>query len=150
MGFFRDVFGKRPKPEVTSSVEVVARGPRREYPDINVKVVGESHYQEALRRIAGRQAGDGFSLDGKLARLVPEPDNPYDHLAVRIEIEGEKVGYLSRGGARRYCKRIMAMIDDGEEPIVFCWMGCTGGENPNIGVRLRFPKDSRLARPAPK
>ncbi len=35
---------------------------------------------------------------GQPLRLVREPDNPYDPLAVRIEWRGRKLGYLPRTG----------------------------------------------------
>jgi hypothetical protein len=59
------------------------------------------------------------------------------------------VGYVSRGNARRYQRRLVAMIRDGDEPVVPTWIGChgPGAENPNIGVRLKIPRDSPLERP---
>jgi hypothetical protein len=41
------------------------------------------------------------------ARLVPEADNLYDDEAVRVEIDGRKVGHLSRADARRF-RRVRA------------------------------------------
>lgn len=61
-----------------------------------VEVVGESHYVPALDTIAD----DG--LTQAWADLVLEDDNPYDRGAVRVEIDGEKVGYLSRDIAPTY------------------------------------------------
>ena len=119
-------------------------GPANDY--VSVKVAGESQYQESLRQICGRKGDEAIRLEGKRAMLVPEPDNPHDPCAVRVEIDGMTVGYMSRGNARRYHKRVAAMIEDGEEPVVDSWIGChgPGAENPNIGVRLKIPRDSRL------
>jgi hypothetical protein len=116
---------------------------------VSVKVAGESQYQESLRQICGRKGNEAIRLEGKKARLVPEPDNPHDSCAVRVEIDGMTVGYMSRGNARLYHKRVAAMIEDGEHPIVDTWIGCHGpeAENPNIGVRLKIPRDSRLEQP---
>ena len=33
---------------------------------------------------------------GKQLDLVPEPDNPYDHDAIRIELAGIKLGYVPK------------------------------------------------------
>jgi hypothetical protein len=64
-------------------------------------VVGESHYQETLQAICGPRSDDGE--DRRVAaRLVLENDNPYDSMAVRVDIQGQTVGYLSREHARRY------------------------------------------------
>src|SRR5262249_54156269 len=51
-------------------------------------IVGESHYQPALRRC---RVGDEL-------RLVPEPDNPYDPNAIMVSrMDGKKIGYLPHG-----------------------------------------------------
>jgi hypothetical protein len=63
-----------------------------------VNVAGESHYQDALRAIAG--ASDEPQVrHATEAALVPEPDNPHDPNAVRVEIDGRYVGYLPRAEA---------------------------------------------------
>src|SRR5687768_7993260 len=41
-----------------------------------VSVVVESHYQDALRALAGRLGSDGIFT----ARLLPEPLNPHDNV----------------------------------------------------------------------
>jgi hypothetical protein len=43
------------------------------------------------------------------ATLVPEPDNPFDGHAVAVNIQGETVGYVSCGDARRYQSRLRAL-----------------------------------------
>jgi len=58
-------------------------------------IVGESHYQAALEKIAGKRSEEGTDLQC-CAVLTAEPDNPYDKNAVAILIGGTKVGYLSR------------------------------------------------------
>jgi hypothetical protein len=68
--------------------------------DDRVEVVGESFYREALERVA---AGAGPSRVVS-AGLRPEPENPYDRNAVRVEIEGELVGHIPRD--------LAAMISD--------------------------------------
>ena len=63
--------------------------------EFNVEVVGESHYQKALRRIAGPQTEDGVRMYCR-AELYLEPDNPHDPNAVCVKIERSTVGYLPR------------------------------------------------------
>lgn len=67
-------------------------------------VVGESHYQAALEAICGKRTNEG---ENKIvqATLVLE-NNPHDPQAVRIDIQGKTVGYLSRDDARVYRKQI--------------------------------------------
>lgn len=45
------------------------------------------------------------------AYLIPEDDNPHDPKAVRVEVDGHKVGYLSRTNARRFRKRCKGPMD---------------------------------------
>ena len=65
----------------------------------SVDVVGESQYQEELEEICEGYTEDGHSkiVD---AILVHENDNPYDNQAIRVDIDGMTVGYLSRENAR--------------------------------------------------
>ena len=63
--------------------------------DYLIEVVGESHYQANLARICGKRKEDG---EDKIiqAVLILENSNPYDKNAVRVDIRGLTVGYLSR------------------------------------------------------
>lgn len=61
----------------------------------SLAVVGESHYQSALIDIAGAYTSAGRSVRC-YAVLCLEDDNPHDHNAVRVEIGGDTVGYISR------------------------------------------------------
>jgi tetratricopeptide (TPR) repeat protein len=68
----------------------------------DISVVGESHYQENLRGLAGgvRKPDQYIRFD---ALLVPEPDNPYDPNAVAVVSEEYgTLGHLSREDALRY------------------------------------------------
>ena len=61
-----------------------------------LEVVGESHYKRNLDAIAGADNdGDGVDLV-RTAYMVPEPRNPNDHNAVRVDIDQLPVGYLPR------------------------------------------------------
>jgi Zn-finger nucleic acid-binding protein len=64
----------------------------------SVQVVGESHYQSALEKIAGGRSEHGADKYC-IARLVREPTNRYDANAVRVEVSGQTVGYVSRDDA---------------------------------------------------
>lgn len=66
-----------------------------------VNVVGESYYEEAFLRLAGGRCAEGYRAPCT-ARLVPEPDNPYDSMAVAVHIGNHKIGHLSREEARGY------------------------------------------------
>jgi hypothetical protein len=79
----------------------MARGEVIDYPLIHgdgsfsVPVVGESHHQEALERLCGGRTSE--SADQRCdAVLILEDSNQYDHRAVRVEVGGHQVGYLTR------------------------------------------------------
>lgn len=78
--------------------------PRGEFP---LACVGESHYQAAFERSCGGRTEDGESRD-VVAVLVLDDENPYDSDAVRVEVQGHVVGYLSRQDARAYRELLSA------------------------------------------
>ncbi len=68
---------------------------------LEVGVVGESHYQDALTAIVGGKRPESVRIPTQ-ATLVPEPDNPYDPNAVAVYIAGRKVGHLPRPAAEAF------------------------------------------------
>lgn len=83
-------------PTARPKIDVALLKPRILPGGYRVEVVGESYYAAAL---------DGIADDGQTqvwADLVVEDDNPYDPNAVRVEIDGQKVGHLSREIAPTY------------------------------------------------
>jgi hypothetical protein len=66
-----------------------------------VSVVGEASYRHTFQLIFGPRTADGIDQECD-ASLRLENSNPYDDQAVRVDIEGRVIGYLSRGDARRY------------------------------------------------
>jgi hypothetical protein len=107
----------------------------------NVSVVGESHYQSALWAAAGLENTRQRVGVECIAELIPEPDNPHDPKAIRVVVSGQCVGYLSRGVARLYGKRIREMRSGGQPTICDAFIGglVEGDENPNLGITLKFP-----------
>lgn len=107
-----------------------------------LNVVGESNYQATLRPLADRLGRDGVFE----ARLVPEPDNPYDGNAVAVCVNDglAKVGYLNRDVARNYQERLAQH----GVPVV-CPARLTGVGLRTIGVVLDF-EDARVALGLPR
>lgn len=107
----------------------------------NVKVVGESFYQEGLWIACGANR-DGKSIAIEcIATLVLEPENTHDKNAIRVEVKGQQCGYLPRGVARLYNKRLREMAAAGQPAICDAFIGglVEGSLNPNLGISLRFP-----------
>jgi len=121
--------------------------------DGRLKVVGESHYQPALQLIAnGRVFGTDFADHGPVqALLVPEPQNPFDQNAVRVDIlisdrQSVKVGYLSRAVAPRYQPQLLQLQD--RRRIGTCPGRLTGGgPGRYYGVYLHVAPPDRLLTP---
>lgn len=98
-------------------------------------IVGEASYQNALDHLAGGKTEAGVHVQ-KWATLIMEKNNPFDLNAVRVDIEGHTVGYLSRAHAVRFRKTINrsnclcpALITGG-------WK--RAGSKGNYGVKLNF------------
>lgn len=86
-----------------------------------VEVVGESHYEAALRSLfpAELRSGEGHSVD-TTAILVPEPKNMYDPNAVAVVVDGKQVGYLAREDAARYSRLLIELVERSLQPEVAC------------------------------
>ncbi len=81
-------------------------------------------------------------MDGVDLELVCEPDNEHDPRAVKVIMQGLHVGYLSKGNARTYCKRIERQSG---RVALKGFVGCSAG-GP-IGVRVHVPDDHPIAMP---
>ena len=73
--------------------------------DYETQVVGESSYQDALEHICGGRTDRGAD-EFVEALLTLEDSNTFDHNAVRVDINGLTVGYLSRDFAVHYRQRL--------------------------------------------
>lgn len=104
--------------------------------DFSLPVVGESRYQETLASLCGGRCEDGAD-DIKNAELIPEEDNPYDKDAVRVVIQHETVGYLSRQDAKTYRNRFGSKSISCKANIRGGW-DRGGGDTGNFGVWLNF------------
>jgi hypothetical protein len=104
------------KGDAASSAESVYRWPslgRFEF-----EVVGESNYQSAIKSIAASSAQC-------LASIVPEDNNKFDQLAVRIDIQNKTVGYMSKDGARSFRKLLSSKKISGK--VTSCDAAIIGG-----------------------
>jgi hypothetical protein len=100
-----------------------------------VTVVGESYYQDAFEELTGGRTYDGHELP-VTATLIPEDDNTHDPKAVRVEVDGLRVGYLSRANARQFRKRCQ-MAQECTGVIVDGW-DRGDGDRGHFGLRLDF------------
>ncbi len=107
----------------------------------NFEIVGESHYQNNLSRIAGPKTEAGKKYD-TIALLVPETNNPHDPNAVGITIGGVQVGHLAREHAVEYRKHIGSKIGRCPARVVGGWKYDDGDDESqnegSYGVKLKL------------
>jgi hypothetical protein len=101
-----DVVISRVAPSTWMQAPTLAPGGR-------VDVVGEATYQSALERIAGGKTPEGGQRKRFTAQLVREPTNKWDRNAVRCDIGGQPVGYLSRDEASAFHAVIDGLTSEG-------------------------------------
>lgn len=83
----------------------------------SLQVVTENFYDAEIIRVLGSLSiGTVQSYDGP-ARLVPEPDNPYDPRTISVRIRGERVGHLTGPDAERYWPAITRIVASGYDPV---------------------------------
>ena len=112
-------------------------------------IVGESHYQDNLWRLADASTGSTVETE-IVAILVPEEHNAHDPNAVSVWVSGLKVGYLSRDDAPRYRPGVQALMGQRGNPIALAGHIRGGGSRDDgpgmLGVfLLHDPADFGLA-----
>lgn len=106
---------------------------RRQWDAPSGFVVGESHYAGALQALAGPPRPAGYLIPVAV-EIVREPNNPYDQNAFRVEVEGRKVGHLSRHLASQLARPLDRA---GCERFTACGVIRGGSERrPNLGVHV--------------
>lgn len=135
----RAVSSARPMPSPGKTARLSSAG--------RVAVVGESHYQPALSLAANGAVVTDFKHGVRTwCALVPEPSNPHDRHAVRVDcLTGHgavTVGYLDREAARRYQPALM----HGLAPVVtgICPGVIMGGGPKFYGIWLNLSDPERV------
>ena len=108
----------------------------------DLEVVGEPRYQNYLEILNKRLLKQG-GQQALIAKLHYENCNPYDNKAIRVVIDGGKVGYLLPGDARLFRMRLERVGQEGV--IIACNAIITGGnrnwnlKRTDLEVRLDLP-----------
>ena len=105
-----------------------------------VQAVGESFYQPALLKQCGARRGDAVRFSCR-ARLVAQPDNPYDRNAVAVQVGGQLVGHLARQEAPHWQPLVRTLAAHGYVATCEAMIAGRGreGETDNLGVFLHLP-----------
>jgi len=95
-----------------------------------------------LARICGGRDEESARKQVK-AVLVLEDENPHDSKAVRVDIDGETVGYLPRREARQYRLRLKEAgypeLRGRCDAIIVGGWDRGGGDRGHFGVKLDLP-----------
>lgn len=113
--------------------------------DGRVSVVGEANYQPALRAAAGGRSvapGDFENAIPVHAVVIPEPSNPYDQNAVRVEVNRNTVGYLPRDLAEEYQPVLLNLVQQGQ--LGWCSGRVMDGERGLYGIWLHLASPDRV------
>ncbi len=127
-------FSKKKEPQI-----IRVDGPRK----FALDIVGESHYQPELNKLAGGKTEEGHKLEQE-ALLILEDDNAYDKMAVAVSIGGDIVGYLDKKTARSYRQQIKtAGFPDAASVVASRIVGgwLRDGDEGHYGVKLDLPLD---------
>lgn len=126
-----NLFKKKPKAVSLRVIELCDDG--------YCEVVGESHYQDALRATSTICSPGPEGRGAFTAVLVAEPDNPYDVNAIAIYSPQGKLGHLSRDDAIEYHPVLDEIARLGYQGGA-CTAYLTGGEpaKPYFGVVLQL------------
>ncbi|MGH3072073.1 MAG: hypothetical protein ACRDNB_07360 [Gaiellaceae bacterium] len=133
MGFLNRLFGA-----TSRSIENNAEASTRSIEatlytgDETLEVVGESNYQEALWKIVGGRRLERVRHD-VAAVLLPEPDNQFDANAIKVLIDGNVVGYLSRQDALAYGPGLRALMGKSANGLVALEATIVGGGQRSDG-----------------
>jgi len=104
MGLFASLFvSKAPEQSSGKKEFIYLMGSAK----FELEITGEEHYQAALEALCGPRVPRGVNLY-ETASLKLEDKNAQDKNAVRVEIRGKQVGYLSPNAASLLREQLIA------------------------------------------
>jgi hypothetical protein len=138
MGWLKRLLGNEERDSEALAFEVGISD--LEEPDhVEVDVVGEASYQEALATIAGRRT-ESSKQHRVGVTLRRDPANPYDPNAVQVEVMGRVVGYVPRATAATVAPGMASAggAVEGQGVIVGGWE--RADSNGHFGIRVWLAK----------
>ena len=142
MGFFSKLLGnKNEKPAQPAAMMARLRGPGT----FRLEIVGESYYQDALKKLCGGRTTDGHRKEVEVM-LLHDDENQYDDKAIAIFIDGEPVGHLDRKTARNFRAQMIEAGATGMpaacQAIIVGGWDRGGDDVGHFGVKLDLPTQS--------
>ena len=106
----------------------------------SIKVVGTSHYERAIRKVAKTHPESTESGAPRIpftATLEPERNNPHDANAIAVHVGSRMVGHLSRADAKAYRPALERLSRQGKVTAQgYIYAGFRGGSSWSLGVKL--------------
>jgi len=139
MGLFTSLFSSKVSEKPSDKKEIfVLRGGLK----FELEITGEERYQSALEAICGPRVARGVNRF-ETARLIWEDKNPRHKDAIRVEIRGKQVGYLSPEDATVYRRQLIVRgmpkaIGECQALIRGGWVS-SDGRTGDFDVWLDFP-----------
>lgn len=156
MGLMKRLFGGGPSAAERTEALVVETGVSDASDGlVEIEVVGESHHQDTLERIAGPKEPEGKQMRVG-ATLRREPTNPYDGNAVRVEVMGQLIGHVARTMAATLSPALAAVggAIEAQGVVVGGWKDRTSEGSYGVRVWLDPATAARLGvqhlRPEPR
>ena len=104
MGLFTNLFSSKVPQKPSGKQEIVVMGGGLKF---ELEITGVERFQSALEAICGPRVARGVNRF-ETAPLLSDDKNPGDKNAVRVEIRGKQVGYLSPDAATRYRQQLIS------------------------------------------
>jgi hypothetical protein len=135
----RSVSAANPRPVPAKTARLSAAG--------RMAVVGESHYQAALRLASSGAVVERFDQGVPVTcALVPELNNPYDNNAVRVDCltphGAVTVGYIDRHSAPAYQYQLLSRVP--RDTLGICRGMIMGGGAKHYGIWLSVADPSSM------
>ena len=104
------------------------------------EVVGKSHYYPGIHRVVSAWRNSGAADAPILAILRPEPGNPFDSNAVRVDLRfgdvTETCGHIPAYLAARWGDGLRPLLDLGRQPVAHAAVFGGTLEKPDYGIWL--------------
>lgn len=122
-----------------NAVNKTSANPTLSNASYSYNIVGEQSYQNNLKKIAGPKEEESKFFEC-YAKVSSDPFNQYDKNAIKVEINGLIVGYISKVEAAKLAGRVInktvpAVIDGG-------WLDDDG--EGSYGVKLAITNTNNL------
>ena len=103
----------------------------------SVEIVTDDYYEAETLQVFEELHIDRERIWYGEARLVPEPDNPYEPNSIAIYIDEFKIGRMSVADSAAYWEPITRVVASGYEPIAHLQLSAVAVRTENGDMRVK-------------